>query len=124
MKTFSLLLLYTLLFFSQFGCTSTIFKQFDVSEMESVSVDAKQRAIIVMEGEDNVRKIFCAEPEPRCLISFWSVLISGHRLKEIEGHLDQTWPSLSRLFGDRNATRFNFFEMGYIGLVKPMPIKR
>lgn len=104
MKTSLLLLLYTPLFFSQFGCTSTIFKQFDVSEMESVSVDAKQRAIIVMEGEDNVRKIFCAEPSPDALSAFGASLSAGIGYKEIEGHLDQTLAESVKALGDRNAT--------------------
>ncbi len=104
MKISFLLVLWVPLFVSQLGCTNTIFKKFDVVETESVSVDAKQRAIIVTEGEDGVRKIFCAEPSPDALSAFGASLSAGIGYKEIEGHLDQTLAESVKALGDRNAT--------------------
>ena len=52
------------------GCANYIFKTFDIDQgNESVSLDAKQRVLLVTErgGRNRDRKIVCAEPSPDAL---------------------------------------------------------
>jgi hypothetical protein len=52
------------------GCANYIFKTFDIDQSnESLSLDAKQRVVLVTErgGKDRNRKVVCAEPSPDAL---------------------------------------------------------
>src|SRR5712692_3916288 len=52
------------------GCANYIFKSFDIDQgNESLSLDAKQRVILVTErgGRMRDRKVVCAEPSPDAL---------------------------------------------------------
>jgi hypothetical protein len=52
------------------GCANYIFKTFDIDQSnESLSLDAKQRVVLVTErgGKDRNQKIVCAEPSPDAL---------------------------------------------------------
>jgi hypothetical protein len=52
------------------GCANYIFKTFDIDQSnESLSLDAKQRIVLVTErgGKDRNQKIVCAEPSPDAL---------------------------------------------------------
>ncbi len=51
------------------GCTNYIFRQFDVDRGQSLSIDAKQRVVLVTHkgGKTGDRTIVCAEPSPDAL---------------------------------------------------------
>ena len=48
------------------GCTSTIFKTFDLESGQSKSIDAKQRLVLVKKngGRNKDEIVVCAEPSP------------------------------------------------------------
>ena len=51
------------------GCTNYIFRQFDVDRGESLSIDAKQRVVLVTHkgGKTRDRTVVCTEPSPDAL---------------------------------------------------------
>lgn len=91
------------------GCTSDIFRQFNVdhSPPSSLSLDAKQRIILVTEkgGIDHKARIICAEPSPDIVASIGaSGSLMGPGKGESLFKLDaQSAESLTRLT-KRNST--------------------
>lgn len=53
------------------GCTSTIHKQSDLDGIQTLSIDAKQRLVLVNKngGANQMHRIVCAEPSPDALVA-------------------------------------------------------
>ncbi|AIW21041.1 hypothetical protein F0267_17645 [Vibrio coralliilyticus] len=94
------------------GCSSTIFKKFDVAENESVSLDARQRTIIVQPNHrysnvngESLAKVVCAEPSPDALSALSASLAGSANYKDdVAAKLSSAISESAKGLGVRNAT--------------------
>lgn len=94
------------------GCSSTIFNKFDVSKNESVSLDARQRTIIVQPNHrrtdingEPLAKVVCAEPSPDALSALSASLAGGANYKDdVAAKLSSAISESAKGLGVRNAT--------------------
>lgn len=86
------------------GCTSAIFNRFDAMGGNSVTMDARQRAIVILENQTG-KKIACAEPSPDALSALGASLsASGDYKGEVSAKLSSAISESVKGLGLRSNT--------------------
>jgi hypothetical protein len=89
------------------GCQgSTIFKKFDIDSGTSISMDAKQRAILVtkMGGPMKDRLVVCAEPSPDALVAQSAAIAAEGGFKGANASLAASLKEAAGSIGIRTTT--------------------
>lgn len=70
---------FSLLVLGLSGCSGTIFKPINIDKGKSVSVDARQRLVLVTKngGKHGTRQVVCAEPSPDAIVARASAVAAG-----------------------------------------------
>lgn len=89
------------------GCGgSTIFKTFNIDSGSSVSLDAKQRVILVTSsgGQHGNRRVVCAEPSPDALVAQSAAIAAEGGFKGASAKLAASFREAARTIGVRTTT--------------------